>query len=40
METNKIFPEARELTYEDFPTKWAWHGDKKKMAEVKKENMP
>jgi hypothetical protein len=30
METNKIFPEARELAYGDFLTKWVWHGDKKK----------
>jgi hypothetical protein len=30
MKTNKMFLEARELTYWDFPSKWVWHGDKKK----------
>lgn len=25
MECNKIYPEARELTYSDFPSKFVWH---------------
>jgi hypothetical protein len=36
MKTNKMFLEARELTYWDFPTKWVWHGDKKKWQKRKR----
>ncbi|CAL4917033.1 unnamed protein product [Urochloa decumbens] len=32
METNKKHEDARELTYPEFPTKWAWHAKEKKWA--------
>ena len=34
MEANKIYPEARHLTYADFPTQWVWH-QKQKMWKLR-----
>jgi hypothetical protein len=35
MEANKKYPVARELTYEDFPTKFVWHDAQKCKKSVK-----
>ncbi|XP_066315160.1 ATP-dependent DNA helicase PIF1-like [Miscanthus floridulus] len=36
METNKKHEDARELTYPEFPTKWAWHAKEKQRARRKR----
>jgi len=36
METNKKHEDARELTYPEFPTKWAWHAKEKQWARRKR----
>ena len=36
MKKNKLYEEARELMFGDFPTKWVWHGDKKQWQKRKK----
>ncbi|XP_049362072.1 uncharacterized protein LOC125826778 [Solanum verrucosum] len=35
-EANKEHPDARELTYSDFPTRWVWNGRDKKWTRRKK----
>ena len=35
MKTNEAFEDARELTYAEFPTKWAWHQNVKQWKQIK-----
>ncbi|XP_015057654.1 uncharacterized protein LOC107003921 [Solanum pennellii] len=35
-EANKEYPDARDLTYSDFPTRWVWNAKKKKWTRRKK----
>jgi hypothetical protein len=39
MKANKRYPEARELTYGDFPTKFVWK-EKRKVGKNVKESLP
>ncbi|XP_020082250.1 uncharacterized protein LOC109705878 [Ananas comosus] len=38
MAANRMYDDARELTYEEFPTKWVWHQDSKVWTRRKKGN--